>query len=349
MKKFILSIAFLFAILQIDAQTQYDTIVFHPHDISECPMGLDLEYYNMKAKICDSCYPFWQYPCLIQGTVSGRNQYEVQAVAQPYHFDSTVVVIGVAIKIAGTMSPSMNGSIFLRIMDMGFNDLGQTPLYPWHAPDSNGYKRHWFFDEIPASDFYLAGDIPSYNQYGFAINYPCTWSLYDSTDCLGNLLRSRGLPYDTIFVGINYDNSDPWATVTDTLIACRFEESPWLKKDDKWVRFADDSVYNIFQKTFIEFLPILKVARVDTASLEEEISIDNKIKLYPNPAENTLNVESQDIIKEIEFFDALGKKAKAITLNKKEAIIDISSLTKGNYVVNLITDKGKITKKLVVK
>ncbi|MDD4703731.1 MAG: T9SS type A sorting domain-containing protein, partial [Bacteroidales bacterium] len=191
--------------------------------------------------------------------------------------------------------------------------------------------------------------IPSYNQYGFAINYPCTWSLYDSTDCLGNLLRSRGLPYDTIFVGINYDNSDPWATVTDTLIACRFEESPWLKKDDKWVRFADDSVYNIFQKTFIEFLPILKVARVDTASLEEEISIDNKIKLYPNPAENTLNVESQDIIKEIEFFDALGKKAKAITLNKKEAIIDISSLTKGNYVVNLITDKGKITKKLVVK
>ena len=75
----------------------------------------------------------------------------------------------------------------------------------------------------------------------------------------------------------------------------------------------------------------------------------NTIKLYPNPAENTLNIESQEIIKEIEFYDALGKKAKAITLNKKDAIIDISSLAKGNYVVNLITDKGKIKKKLVVK
>ncbi|MDD3667176.1 MAG: T9SS type A sorting domain-containing protein [Bacteroidales bacterium] len=76
---------------------------------------------------------------------------------------------------------------------------------------------------------------------------------------------------------------------------------------------------------------------------------DNIIKLYPNPAENTLNIESRDIIKEIEFYDALGKKTKTITLNRKETIIDISSLAKGNYIVNLITDKGKITKKLVVR
>ncbi|MDD3287335.1 MAG: T9SS type A sorting domain-containing protein, partial [Bacteroidales bacterium] len=97
------------------------------------------------------------------------------------------------------------------------------------------------------------------------------------------------------------------------------------------------------------FLPILRVPRADSLSMVEEISNDNTIKLYPNPAENTLNIESQEIIKEIEFYDALGKKAKTITLNKKEAIIDISSLAKGNYVLNLITDKGKIKKKLVVR
>ncbi|NCC19022.1 MAG: T9SS type A sorting domain-containing protein, partial [Bacteroidia bacterium] len=164
---------------------------------------------------------------------------------------------------------------------------------------------------------------------------------------LENLLHSQNLPYDTMYVGINYYNPDPWATVTDTLIGTRFSESPWLKKDNKWIRFSEDPVYDLYQKTFIEFLPILKIG--DGLSLGKNINIENTIKLYPNPAENTLNIESQEIIKEIEFYDALGKKAKTITLNKKEATIDISSLAKGNYVVSLITDKGTIKKKLVVK
>jgi hypothetical protein len=353
MKKLIITIALVFALFKINAQTQYDTIVYHPYDLSECPMGLSIYYHEDKARYCDSCIPplttlpGTSIPCYINGSVTGRNQYGVQGVAQPYHFDSTVTVIGIAVKIQnGSLDPSLYGSVFLRITDEGFNDLGQVAAYPWHTPDSNGYKRHWFSNEIEVRDFYLAGDILSYSNYGFNINYPCTWSLYDSTGCLEHELTSRGLPWDTIFVGIDYHNPDPWATVTDTLIACRFEESPWLKKDDKWIRFADDSVYNIFQKTFIEILPILKVAR--TSGLEDEISIDNNIKLYPNPADNTLNIESQEKINEIEFYDALGKRVKAITLNRKEAIIDISSLIKGNYIVNLITDKGRTTKKLVV-
>ncbi len=352
MKKLILTIVLVFALLKVNAQTQYDTMVYHPYDISECPMGLSLASHVWKAFTCDSCALIMTYipgttiPCRLNGPVTGSNQYGVQAVAQPYHFDSTVTVIGIAVRFTGTMNASLYGSLFLRIMDLGFNDLGQAALHTWgNNIDSNGYRRYWFGTNINVNDFYLSADLPS-TQADFSIVYPCTWSLYDSTGCLEHELTSRGLPYDTIFVGIDYHNPDPWATVTDTLIACRFEESPWLKKDDKWIRFADDSVYYIFQKTYIEFLPILKVQRL---SLPEEISNDNTIKLYPNPAENTLNIESQDIIKEIEFYDALGKKAKAITLNRKETIIDISSLAKGNYIVNLITDKGKIKKKLVIR
>ncbi|MDD4703829.1 MAG: T9SS type A sorting domain-containing protein, partial [Bacteroidales bacterium] len=206
------------------------------------------------------------------------------------------------------------------------------------------------FDEIQVKDFVLVGDIPAYSQTGFNVLFPSTWSLYDTVGCLENYLRSNGMPYDTIYVGIDNQAQNPFATVTDTLYASTFSESPWVKRQDSvWVRFADDPVYNLYQKTFIEFLPILRVPRADSLSMVEEISNDNTIKLYPNPAENTLNIESQDIIKEIEFYDALGKKAKAITLNKKEAIIDISSFAKGNYIVNLINDKGKIKKKLVVK
>ena len=344
MKKLFFASVLVFALLKLNAQTQYDKVVFHPYDLSQCAMGLSIEYCNDKARYCDSCYPFWQYPCQIQGDVAGSNQYGIQGIAQPYHFDSIVTVVGIATKV----NHVSHGGIFFRLMDSSFNELGSAALV-LNTPDSNGYRRYLFGSPINIKDFYLAVDIPPFQFNIISTEYPITWSLYDSAGCLENLYRSRYLPWDTIFVGLDFHNPDPWATVTDTLIACRFEESPWLKKDNQWVRFADDPVYKIFQKAFIEFLPILKVVRADILSLPEEISNDNTIKLYPNPAENTLNIESQEIIKEIEFYDALGKKALAITLNKKETRIDISSLAKGNYIVNLITEKGKITKKLVVR
>ncbi|MFV0598381.1 MAG: T9SS type A sorting domain-containing protein [Bacteroidales bacterium] len=356
MKRIILTIAIVFALLRVNAQTQYDTIVYHPYDLSNYYIGgMDLAYHELRSMICYNCdsgnLPGTNAPCWAHLKVMTRNSYEIRGVAQPYHFDSTVTVIGMAVKVAnGSLQPYLNGTVFFRIMDMEFKELGQTPIFPWYTPDSNGYKWHMFFDEIQVKDFVLVGDIPAYSQTGFNVLFPSTWSLYDTVGCLENWLRSTGRPYDTIYVGIDYQAPNPFATVTDTLYASRFSESPWVKRQDSvWVRFADDPVYNLYQKTFIEFLPILKVPRADSLSLVKEISNDNTIKLYPNPAENTLNIESQDIIKEIEFYDALGKKAKAITLNKKEAIIDISSFAKGNYVVNLITDKGKIKKKLVVK
>ena len=356
MKKILLTIVIVFALLKVNAQTQYDTIVYHPYDLSNCYWGnMDFMTYTYYAMFCDSCnssyYPGTNILCVMSDQIAGMNRYDVLGLAQPYHFDSTVTVIGIAVKLHnpnGCLSPSLYGTVFLRIMDMGFNCLDSSAIDPWYTPESNGYRLHYFSNEIQTKDFYLASDIPAYNQYsGFEIVYPCTWSLYDSTGCLENLFRSGNFPYDTFYVGINYYNPDPWATVTDTLYATTFEDSPWLKKDSKWIRFSDDPVYHLYQKTFIEFLPILKVG--DGLSLGENINIENTIKLYPNPAENTLNIESQDIIKEIEFYDALGKKAKAITLNKKESTIDISSLAKGNYVVSLITDKGTIKKKLVVK
>ncbi|HBN04970.1 MAG TPA: hypothetical protein DD434_04165 [Bacteroidales bacterium] len=355
MKRIILTIAIVFALLRVNAQTQYDTIVYHPYDLSQYYFGnMNLTYHERRSIECYNCssgnLPGTNIPCSMVRSITSRNEYDVRGVAQPYHFDSTVTVIGIAVKVPnGSLDPSLNGTVFFRIMDMEFKQLSLTPIFPWHTPDSDGYKRHMFFDEVPVNDFVLVGDIPELTHYGFLLNYPCTWSLYDTIGCLEHYLRSSGMPYDTMYIGIDYHAQNPFATVTDTLYASTFAESPWLLKDSVWVRFADDPVYNLYQKTFIEFLPILKVPRADSLSLVENINIDNSIKLYPNPAENTLNIESQEIIKEIEFYDALGKKAKAITLNRKEAIIDISSLAKGNYIVNLITDKEKITKKLVVK
>lgn len=72
------------------------------------------------------------------------------------------------------------------------------------------------------------------------------------------------------------------------------------------------------------------------------------LKVYPNPAKNTLYVTSDSFAtKEVELFDVLGKSV----LNTKTVnnTVNISSLSKGVYVVK-ITEEGKTaTRKIVVE
>lgn len=72
------------------------------------------------------------------------------------------------------------------------------------------------------------------------------------------------------------------------------------------------------------------------------------LKVYPNPAKNTLYITSDSFAtKEVELFDVLGKSV----LNTKviNNTVNISSLSKGVYVVK-ITEEGKTaTRKIVVE
>ena len=174
MKKIILAIALVFVLLRVNAQTQYDTIVYHPYDLSDYYMGgMDLAYHELRSLICYGCssgnLPGTNAPCWPYIKVMTRNTYEIRGVAQPYHFDSTVTVIGIAVKLHnpnGCLSPSLYGTVFLRIMDMGFNDLDSSIIDPWNTSLSDGYRLHYFHNEIQVSEVDLAGDIYApYNQY----------------------------------------------------------------------------------------------------------------------------------------------------------------------------------------
>ena len=48
MKKILLTIAIVFALLRVNAQTQYDTIVYHPYDLSNYYIeGMDLAHLHL--------------------------------------------------------------------------------------------------------------------------------------------------------------------------------------------------------------------------------------------------------------------------------------------------------------
>lgn len=83
-----------------------------------------------------------------------------------------------------------------------------------------------------------------------------------------------------------------------------------------------------------------------TNSINENIEID--FKMYPNPTKNQVTVISNNSIKTISIYNAIGKKVKEFSFNEKKANINISELQSGIYFVNIYTNKGEnIYKKLI--
>ncbi len=79
-------------------------------------------------------------------------------------------------------------------------------------------------------------------------------------------------------------------------------------------------------------------------NMVEENSIDD-IHFYPNPVQNTLNIESSIKIDKIELIATDGKVV--LTINNPKNTIDISSIAKGIYTVRVNSNKARFPRLIV--
>lgn len=82
-----------------------------------------------------------------------------------------------------------------------------------------------------------------------------------------------------------------------------------------------------------------------TLSNDSFIINEKHIKIYPNPSSTTFKIVSDTKIDKISFFDTLGKEILIQTSNNSE--INIENLSKGIYVIEIISENEKIYKKLI--
>lgn len=93
-----------------------------------------------------------------------------------------------------------------------------------------------------------------------------------------------------------------------------------------------------------------KIYMMDTSSLSiENPKPEKKIKVYPNPAENILNLEiaGQVSIQKICLTDMQGRLVKEYIGNFSK--LDVRNIAAGNYFLQVFTEQGKTTKKIMVK
>ncbi|MFO7790474.1 MAG: T9SS type A sorting domain-containing protein [Bacteroidota bacterium] len=88
----------------------------------------------------------------------------------------------------------------------------------------------------------------------------------------------------------------------------------------------------------------------ETTTGINETKSQKSITIYPNPAENTLYLQSvKESIQSFEIIDIKGKCLRQCPVNAKQSQITISGLYNGMYFIRIQTDIGTIERKIIKK
>jgi len=81
-----------------------------------------------------------------------------------------------------------------------------------------------------------------------------------------------------------------------------------------------------------------------TVGLKENSALENSIQLYPNPVKDVLNINTTSQLQRVRIFTIDGK----LQLESQNSTnIDVSHFQAGLYLIEMTTDKGVVTKRLI--
>lgn len=100
--------------------------------------------------------------------------------------------------------------------------------------------------------------------------------------------------------------------------------------------------------TYSWFIDNVKVIATDTIpdSVNETAL---QASIYPNPTDHMVNIKAANVIQLVSIFNLLGVKVKEFVVNDMEAVIDLSELNAGMYLVQLWSDKNQPYIKIINK
>ena len=108
-----------------------------------------------------------------------------------------------------------------------------------------------------------------------------------------------------------------------------------------WVRMGDAPsgsgglVSPIFNNDVWKKINALKCGNL---SVRDENYSGTETLLYPNPAENIINIKSDKIIREFEIYNAAGQIILKMEIHSVEYVLNLSGFEKGNYTITFLFD-----------
>ncbi|CAM3292011.1 hypothetical protein FLLO111716_01390 [Flavobacterium longum] len=107
----------------------------------------------------------------------------------------------------------------------------------------------------------------------------------------------------------------------------------------------NDQITNKAEIYFDFNFPIITNTVTTTiTSLNAGEVLESAFALFPNPTANTFSIQANTTINSVAIYNMLGQLVK--TANGPTTI-DVSELSAGSYLIQIVSDKGKATKKLI--
>ena len=382
MKKIAIIILLAITSFSYAQEQEYDTIVYFPQTIFECPMLFDpvyspiyydfsdeyaaavaatgnqyTEYYHAyfhdfsKISLHNQCDTAWANvdqdylsTFSMNFLVGFKTMPDVRCFAQPYQLsdlDTAARVIGVAAKVFGHPAPN-NGVQLFRLCDNNGNYLDHAII--WHLPDpsmSSGAEPFGVNLYPTTLDYYLFNNQHQIQAFSL---------IYDKNSVSYNHDYAGNVPYqfDHTMSIIGGDvNAKPWEKCKYEDLGCYEYLPPLYYKygDTAWVSFDQDQYYQFYYKKQIGFFPIIIIPKTESDLSAEELA--EHCNLVPNPATRYSKAISRYKIERLEIYDIQGKKMQEIAVNDYEYYINLQNYPKGTYLVNIVTQKGTTSKKLI--
>ena len=144
--------------------------------------------------------------------------------------------------------------------------------------------------------------------------------------------------YDDTHYQLLYQYAVIWSSTETSGVWCKYR---YLAYND-----AELHTYNYYK----DFRYSVRCIKDESVEIEEQGNIEKKIKISPNPADETIFIqlpEHSNFPVKIYFCDISGKLLKSSLINSKNAEIDISALPSGMFFLRICIEGEILTEKLI--
>jgi hypothetical protein len=110
--------------------------------------------------------------------------------------------------------------------------------------------------------------------------------------------------------------------------------------------FFDPTASAITAKDIVNAVPFVKFAFTEGDAVEEMIS--SSFKVYPNPVNDRLYIETEEEVEEVVVFDIFGRRQVAETPSLQgDVTVDVTNMKSGVYFVKVVTENGEMVKRFI--
>lgn len=92
----------------------------------------------------------------------------------------------------------------------------------------------------------------------------------------------------------------------------------------------------------------IKMTNISATMSTKELSSQNAVQIYPNPASDKVNIKAVEDIENIALYDVKGSLIRDFG-KVDSSSIDISNIASGNYILKIKTKNSQIIKKVIKK